>query len=104
LAYHYSPSQDGVPLPGTAQDSDFWLMLQNSIMQWFVLIITSIALWKGASPSMWWWLGPTLTALIASALAIPLYLTVSTAWSAFTTTIASVLQAFVTVQLAATYY
>ncbi|KAF2167917.1 hypothetical protein M409DRAFT_22063 [Zasmidium cellare ATCC 36951] len=96
LAYKYSS-----PEPGTARDADFWLLLQGSIMQWFSLLIAGSALWSKVTSPMWTWMVPTIVALVSSLVAIPLYLKVPTAWSAFLTTVGSAVQAFMTVQLAA---
>jgi hypothetical protein len=95
LAYSYSP-----PEPGTFKDADFWLLLQGSIMQWFSLLIASFALWNKTSLPTWSWLVPTIVAFISSVVAIPLYRYVPTAWSALAMTVGSIVQAFMTVQLA----
>lgn len=91
------------PGSGTVRDSDFWLLLESSIMQCFALIIAGNALWDKTASwwSVWWWLGPTTVALMASVTTVPRYVSAPMAWSGFATTVASVVQAFMVVQLAA---
>ncbi|KAL8837105.1 MAG: hypothetical protein Q9170_002662 [Blastenia crenularia] len=104
LAYHHS----NMITPGSTSDADFWLLIQNSLIQLLVLVTTTLTSlgskrWKPAKTLRWprllSWCLPSLG--FSCALGAPLlYILVPTMYSAIVSFLGSAMQAGIVLQLA----
>jgi hypothetical protein len=70
-------------LPGSAQDADFWLLIQSSIMQLVGLFTAMFPISRQAKSHAWIWSQAfTFLGASCSIASIPLYLYAPTMWSA----------------------
>ncbi|KAI2777451.1 hypothetical protein F4815DRAFT_448375 [Daldinia loculata] len=89
--------------PGSTGDSDFWVQIQNTILQLLGLstamlvahqrLFNDNTAWKYACYF-------TIAGVICAVLAVPVYLLVPTIWSSFSSFLASIMQVGATIQLA----
>ncbi|KAF2007476.1 hypothetical protein P154DRAFT_517187 [Amniculicola lignicola CBS 123094] len=88
------------PTPGTTHDSDFWTLVQSSVMQLLGLFTAIYPLYKRSSGPPWVWaLILTTTGAICSIAAIPMFLYVGSFWSSVVSFFGIAAQAVVILQL-----
>lgn len=95
MGYGYSSHETG-----TTKDDDFWFLLQGCVSQFFGMGYMIIPLVTIAQVPRWFWLPPTMVAMVCTVLAVPLYVFVPKEWSAFCMLLGSAIQAFLSLQLA----
>jgi hypothetical protein len=86
-------------LQGTANDADFWFLIQATLMQVQGLVVSALLERKRGRLSKWRWAFLAAVAAACSIAAIPFYLTVPKEWSAFLSLVAGTTQSFMTLQL-----
>jgi hypothetical protein len=89
---------------GSTSDSDFWWLIQSSIMALLSLLTLSIPIYENSRSAQkgqtWFWTWWFISAATVAALLAPvLYVLVPTAYSGATVFVASACQAFVVLQL-----
>jgi hypothetical protein len=86
-------------LPGTADDADFWFLIQATLVQVQGLVVSALLERKRGRLPRWRWAIPAVIAAICSIMAIPLYLSVPKEWSSFLSLVAGITQSFMILQL-----
>lgn len=84
---------------GTANDADFWFLMQATFVQFQGLVVSALLERKRGRLPKWRWAFPAAIAAACSIAAIPLYLTVPEEWSAFLSLVAGIIQSFMMLQL-----
>jgi FtsH-binding integral membrane protein len=86
---------------GSTADVDFWLLIQTSVLQLLGLFTTIYPMPKHSTATAWLWaIVFTVLGSVCVFAAIPVYLYISTMWSAFSSFIGSAAQLSMTLQLA----
>lgn len=86
-------------LQGTANDADFWFLVQATLVQVQGLVVSALLERKRGRLPKWRWAFPAAIAAACSIAAMPLYLTVPKEWSAFLSLVAGTTQSFMMLQL-----
>ncbi|KAI1662796.1 hypothetical protein F4813DRAFT_341969 [Daldinia decipiens] len=89
--------------PGSTGDSDFWVQVQNAILQVLGLSTTMLVAHQRLLNDKTAWNYAcyfTIAGVICSILAIPVYLLVPTIWSSFSSFLSTIMQSGATLQLA----
>lgn len=86
-------------LPGTANDADFWFLVQATLVQVQGLVVSALLERKRGRLPSWRWAIPAAIAGACSIGAIPFYLTVPREWSSFLSLVAGTTQSFMILQL-----
>jgi hypothetical protein len=86
-------------LQGTANDADFWFLIQSTLVQVQALVVSALLERKRGRLPRWRWAIPAAIAAACSIVAIPLYLTVPKEWSSFLSLVAGTTQSFMVLQL-----
>jgi hypothetical protein len=86
-------------LQGTANDADFWFLIQATLVQIQGLVVSALLERKRGRLPRWRWAIPAAIAGACSIVAIPLYLTVPKEWSSFLSLVAGTTQSFMILQL-----
>jgi hypothetical protein len=86
---------------GSTSDVDFWLLIQNSIMQILGIFTAMFPMYGRSTAHAWIW-AQIFTAVgsCCAIAAVPLYIYVPTIWSASVSSIGSASQGFIALQLA----
>lgn len=86
-------------IQGTANDADFWFLIQATLVQVQGLVVSALLERKRGHLPTWRWAFPAAIAAACSIAAVPLYLTVPKEWSAFLSIVAGTTQSFMMLQL-----
>jgi len=86
-------------LQGTADDADFWFLIQATLVQVQGLVVSALLERKRGRLPRWRWAIPAAVAAACSIVAIPLYLSVPREWSSFLSLVAGTIQSFMILQL-----
>jgi hypothetical protein len=86
-------------LQGTANDADFWFLIQATLVQFQGLVVSALLERKRGRLPRWRWVIPAAVAAGCSIVAIPLYLSVPKEWSSFLSLVAGTTQSFMVLQL-----
>jgi hypothetical protein len=86
-------------LQGTANDADFWFLIQATLVQVQGLVVSALLERKRGRLPRWRWAIPAAIAAACSIGAIPLYLTVPKEWSSFLSLVAGTTQSSMMLQL-----
>ena len=85
-------------LRGTANDPDFWFLIQATCIQLLGLTVSALVERKRGSLPKWRWCLPAAIAGACAISSIPLYILVPREWSSYLSAIAGMTQTFMALQ------
>jgi hypothetical protein len=87
--------------PGSTTDADFWLILQNAMLQILGVCTAMLPIYKRFQGAAWHWARAfSIICCFCAISSIPIYLYMPTMWSALLSFFGSAAQAYLALQLA----